>query len=256
MNCEQAAVRLVEGLYDEQAEQPAELAAHLASCEVCSAEANRLRHAHRALSLLDGDREMTPANAVDEKRGRVATPATAARFISQAAIQRSDSQRQRASRLWRGIGILAAAACVLITAAVLFGLRVNWSEGGVALAWGPDSSAKSLAVSDVQALRQQLAGDQDRWRQAEVLLHDQQAEIASLQASLADYKEAQIAQQQLNQELVTAVQRQFVALQMQMERSDFRISVLKANVRDLGSVLARVTAAVGRPVATTSTPGE
>ncbi len=252
MNCEQAAAQLIESLYGDVIEQSAELDAHLAACEHCRAEAAQLRHSHRALSLLNEDFILPGHEGPAVQAHEDADQRHDAASITGVTLQRHALQTEGRSRRWRGLGILAAAACVMMIAAVLLGLRVNWKQEGVSLAWGQTSST----IPDLQGLQDQIAQDHDRWREAEDLLRTQQAEIAQLKSTLSDYQQTQIEQQQLNQELVSAVQRQFVALQMQMERSDFRISLLKANVRDLGSVLARVSAAVGRPVAMTSTPGE
>ncbi|MDA7977862.1 MAG: hypothetical protein MPJ50_03725 [Pirellulales bacterium] len=235
MNCEQAREHLIERLYSEElaTEISAKLDDHLRNCAACQAEARRLEAGHRALNMLDGEEGPLHLISIND------------------IIQHDRRRTDRSRRRWRSVGVVATAACLLVTVALLFGLRTTWGDNGVVFSWGeengrsdqaPEKAAAPTKSAYTQATEQQLA--------------QQQEQINNLQAAIASLSEKLESQMGANQELATAVQRHIVALRMQVERSDFRISMLKANMRDLGNVLARFTAVAGPPVAPTSTPGE
>lgn len=230
MNCEQARIRLIEDLYDAELAQgwSDDVAEHLAKCEACEIESRQLRGTHQ---------ELAQVSDAESNRTRQAAAMCVGKVIERAGLD-----AERSSRRWRQIGVCAVAASVLIACLMLCGLRIDWAESGVQLAWGAEQPG-------VPAERENpsMAADQ---------LVAQRAEIEELKASLAAMQQSLSTQQQTSQEIIAAAQQNFAAIQMQMERSDFRISVLKANVRDLGSILTRFGAALDSTIATNSTPGE
>ncbi len=249
MNCEQIRLCLVEELYGDAAlgEWSAAVADHLQACATCQQEANQLRQAHRALQELAATDEDNANEELASEELLSCAPHSKA-IQTEQIVQRAHAAVERRGRKWRALGIAATAACVLFVVAMLAGMRVNWAADGVSIAWQQGESDTNGDGSSAAA--------RNRLQVAEQQLAAQREEIASLQASLVAIEDSVSTQQQTSTELIAAVRQNFTAIQMQMERSDFRISVLRANVRDLGNALAQFSAVLGSPVSSTSTQGE
>lgn len=249
MNCEHAQSLLLDLLYDEEpVTHSAALQEHIDECATCRAAWQEMRSARGLLEDLaaqDDDCEQIPldvaammaAAAASPDAARSPAPIASALSTSAPAVAASVARRSASSRTWSFGAVIALAACLALVAALVLGLRVNWTEGGVQLAWGtPAETANNdlaAALSEVKATQERLTAQQQR--------------IDRLESALA-------SQNKNRDDLIAALNVQFRNLQLQLERSDFRISVLKANVHDLGSVLARF--ATVRPVNAGTTSGE
>ena len=204
MKCPDMRTRLIESLYGELCqEEETRVREHLAGCESCRQEMERLQRSRRQLAVL-----AQPDASLDFGR------------VYRTAAERAARGRRR----WRLLAGAACAAAVLLLALVAGRLRLDWRPGQLVVSFGSKPPA-ALAVEPEETDRL-LASLRRHEERLETL--EEVARLLSSELGTSDYRQA-AALAELRRQLA----RSQADIELLARQTNVRWHLAEQNIRDL-----------------------